>query len=271
MRYTGHVRIYRIIGGILLGFACIGTDAGRVYADEPVNSQNSPGFPVGEVLLFRLKWGIVPVGTARIVSEWTDDTPPAVRVRVHVRSNAFLDRIYRIDDRVESVAVATNMLPIRFEKEMNEGGVIRRDMTTFDRQVGRVMWSNMLEKETRAYDAPHDVRDILSMMYALRSVPFAAGETQEYVVAGDEGPAPVQIAVREQRKYKHDRYGEIPALHMRPKVSGDALFLGRVPRDLWISAEVPHVLLSLSVDAPIGQVHLLLDAIEGADSWPAAQ
>ncbi len=262
------VRIVIAIFSFLLASSDLfAATSGSATSVAPVTPAE-PGFHVGEVLLYRLKWGVIPVGTARIVSSWTDDTPPNVRVRVYVRSNSFLDRIYRIEDMVESIAEPASMLPYRFEKHMNEGGVIRRDVTTFDRTLGRVAWSNVLESETRSYSAPHDVRDILSMMFALRSTPFNVGDDTEYVIAGDDGPATVKTKVLERRRYKTDRYGAIPAIHIRPEASGDALFLGRTPRDLWISEDLPHVLLLLSVDAPIGTIRLILDAVEGADTWP---
>ncbi|MBW7909575.1 MAG: DUF3108 domain-containing protein [Kiritimatiellae bacterium] len=237
----------------------------------PVSTNRPPaevGFRVGEVLLYRLKWGIIPVGTARIVSDWTEDTPPTVRIRLYVQSNSFLDRLYRIDDRIETIAEPSQLLPFRFEKQMNEGGVLRRDVTTFDREIGRVSWSNLLEAETRSYEAPRDIRDIVSMMFALRSTPFNAGDETEYVITGDNGPAPVKIRVLEHRTFKTDRYGSIPAIHIRPTVNDDGLFLGRTPRDLWISESLPHVLLLLSVDAPIGTIRLILDAVEGVEEWP---
>jgi hypothetical protein len=227
-----------------------------------------PGFPVGEVLHAHLRWGMVPVGTARISSEWTNDDPPLIRLRVHVRSNAFLDRIYRIDDTVESLVDPISFLPLRFDKIMSEGGVNRRDATFFDRIDGRVIWQNLLAPEQRMYEAPPEIRDILSLMYSLRAVPMREGETNQYIVAGDEGPVEVRIAIRARRDYKHHRYGPIPAFHIRPDVGRDGLFLGRIPRDLWISADPPYVLLRLSVEAPIGYVHLLLDEIEGYPSGP---
>lgn len=239
--------------------------------NESPTAQNDPGFPVGETFLFRLKWGLVPVGTARIVTEWTEDTPPAVRMRIHVRSNAFLDRIYRIDDYIESIATPEKLLSTRFEKNMNEGSTVQRDVTTFDRNTGLVTWSNLLTSETREYEAPLDVRDILATMFALRPTPFKLGEVADYVVAGNAGPSPVKVAVIDERPYKTDRYGAIQAFRMRPDVSNDALFLGRIPRDLWISAAKPHVLLFLSVDAPVGNIKLILDAIEGVETWPGAQ
>lgn len=240
---------------------------------QPTPPDLALGFRVGEVLRYRLKWGVVPVGTARIDSEWTEDTPPLLRLRVHVRSNAFLDRIYRIEDTVESAVDPASFLPIRFEKNMHEGGVHRRDVIFFDRQAGRVVWNNLLQTEQRSYPAPREVRDILSLMFALRSVPFAPGEVKSYVIAGDDGPTPVRVSIQAQTFFHHDRYGRIPALQMKPEVGSDGLFLGRIPRELWISADAPYVLLQLSVEAPIGQVHLLLDEIEGHPSgpWPGGR
>lgn len=237
-------------------------------AAEGEVEQRSPSFPVGEVLIYRLKWGAIPVGTARISSEWTTDAPPAIRMRVHVRSNAFLDRFYRIDDIVESVADPATMLSLRFEKHMREGSSEQHDITTFDRTNNLVHWTNVLTGETREYKAEPDVRDILAIMFSLRSTTFSAGEFHKYVVAGDNDAAPVEISVTKEENYKTGRYGAIPALYLKPKVGPDALFLGRTPRDLWISVGMPHILLLLSVEAPVGRISLILDAIEGADEWP---
>ncbi|HMP75951.1 MAG TPA: DUF3108 domain-containing protein [Kiritimatiellia bacterium] len=234
----------------------------------PAAWANNIGFPVGEVLLGRLKWGVIPVGTARISSEWTEDEPPLIRLRVQVRSNSFLDRFYKINDTVESIVDPGPFLPVRFEKDMDEGGEHRRDVTFFDREKGAVIWHNLLKPEQRSYEAPREVRDILSLMYGLRAVHFAPGQTNAYVVAGDDGPVDVKISIHARKPYKHDRYGAIPALHIKPNVGKDGLFLGRIPEDLWISADPPYVLLKLSVSAPIGQIHLILDEIEGKPAGP---
>lgn len=255
-------------GVAFLSFAALLLDS-TIGAADTLRVRD-PGFRVGEVLLCRLKWGVIPVGTARIVSEWTADAPPLLRLTVQVRSNAFLDRFYRIEDMVISTVDPETLLPIQFEKRMSEGGVERRDLTVFDREHGLVIWRNLLTPEERSYKAPKDVRDILSLMFALRSVPFREGETREYVVAGDEGPTSVKISIRERRPFSSERYGPIPALRIAPTVGTDALFLGRVPKDLWISAAAPYVLLSLTVDAPIGSIHLILDAIEGETRFPSA-
>lgn len=227
-----------------------------------------PGFPVGERLLFDLSWGILPVGRAEICSEWTADDPPLIRLRVHVRSNAFLDRIYKIDDTVESLVDPSECLPIRFEKSLHEGGVPRRDVTYYDRASGFVIWHNYLKPEQRIFPAPADVRDILTLMYSLRAAEFRVGTTNWYVVAGEESAVEVGIAVRAKRTFLHERYGKIPAYWLRPIVGNDPLFLGRIPRELWISATPPYVLLRLTVEAPVGRVHLTLNQIDGFDSGP---
>lgn len=253
------------VAGAIAAVALVAAAAGAGPDPSP-----ELGFEVGETIVYRLQWGVIPVGTARVVSEWTADEPARIRLRVHVRSNAFLDRIYRIDDTVESLVDPATFLPVSFEKNMDEGGWHRRDITEFDRENGRVRWRSLLGPETIDYEAPREVRDILSMMYALRSGGFVTGERRDYVVAGDEGLASVRLDVGKTRVFDHDRYGAVPAIRIRPTVGKDALFLGRVPKDIWVSNDDLTLLLLLSVDAPVGNIHLILDAIEGTSEgvWP---
>ncbi|MCS6772125.1 MAG: DUF3108 domain-containing protein [Kiritimatiellae bacterium] len=257
--YRSRIRLsaIRLFGALLAVFAQLGAG-------------HEPPFPVGESLRARLTWGRIPVGEAMIESEWTDDQPPLIRLRVHVRSNAFLDRFYRIDDVVESIVDPTTFLPIRFEKRLQEGGSLRHDITFYNREEGRVFWHNLLVPERRDFPAPRDIRDILSLMYSLRSADFRPGQTNWYVVSGDEGIITVGIDVNSHQTFEHPRYGRIPAYFIRPIVGNDPLFLGRIPRQLWISSDPPYVLLRLSVEAPVGRIHLTLDEILGhpRGPWP---
>ena len=61
-------------------------------------------FPVGEAITYRIYWGVVPVGQARVVIERVEEHGrPLLAIRSTARTNRLLEKFYPVDDLLESL------------------------------------------------------------------------------------------------------------------------------------------------------------------------
>lgn len=218
-------------------------------------------FPVGEIVRGRLVWGPFTVGTAEFVSEWTDTDPPVIRLTARARTVGFFDRLFRIENEAVSVIDPDTLLPVSFEKHLREGDWRQHDRLEFDRAAGLVRRIDLLEKKENFYAAPPGIHDVLSFMYSLRRADFRSGRQYLFDIAGDEGVIRLHLRVGDRRTWSHDSLGHLQALVLYPAVTEDRLFMGRRPKEVWISAELPHLLLRMIVQGPVGTVQFRIEEV----------
>jgi hypothetical protein len=239
-------------------------------AGSPEPERPDLWFPVGERLLYDMDWGVIPVGSTVVESEWAaDGTSTVLHIRYTTRTNPFCDRIYRVDDLIEAWIDPATFLPIRFRKKLEEGSFRCDETTTFHRDRGTVLWASLTENRVLEYNAPPDLHDIVSLMYLLREHPFVPGATNTFAVAGDQGPTEIQVETVRAVRVDTPGYGKRPAVQLRPRVSGDSLFQRKVPDQVWISTDQRRLLLQMTVDVPLGHITMGLRTVEGpgAAEW----
>ena len=54
---------------------------------------------MGETLDYRIYWGVIPVGSSRVTTEWIEeDGRTLIAIRFRTKSNDVLSKIYPVDD-----------------------------------------------------------------------------------------------------------------------------------------------------------------------------
>ena len=138
-------------------------------------------WPVGEKLTYKLYWGVIPVGSAVVWTEWADfERQRLLAIRLRTVSNKIIEKIYPVNDVIESLIDPTTFLPVQFTKNMSEGSHRHHEITRFDR-INRVAnWESKITKETRIFKIDADTRDIPSFMYFMRNQRFAPGKRDHF-------------------------------------------------------------------------------------------
>ncbi|MBI5017799.1 MAG: DUF3108 domain-containing protein [Deltaproteobacteria bacterium] len=124
---------------------------------------------VGERLEFRIRWGVIPAGTAYL--EVLPDTGGRLRFRARAQTLPLLDRIYPVQDLVESTVLAAEHRVLRYYKKAKEGwGRAREDEVLFDPGAGTARFFKDGEAR-RTLNVPPGVQDPLSCFYWYRTRP----------------------------------------------------------------------------------------------------
>ncbi|MEM7394884.1 MAG: DUF3108 domain-containing protein, partial [Verrucomicrobiota bacterium] len=146
-------------------------------------------FPVGETLVFKAYLGLIPVGSSTATSKWiVEKGKTYLVIQFRSRSNAFLDKIYPIDDFIESVIDPETFLPIRFTKRLSEGKYRCDETTVFDHEKLEAVWTAKQrgKNRTKRYKIDPDTRDLVAFMYNMRRTPVQSGDEKDFRVMSDE-------------------------------------------------------------------------------------
>ena len=113
------------------------------FVEPPKDKIPELWFPVGEKLIFGIRWGLVPVGQAVAWTEWVEENGRwLIAIRLRTKTNKVLSAMYPVDDFVESIVDPVTFLPLRFVKKINEGGTHVDQLTQFDHAARKAVWES---------------------------------------------------------------------------------------------------------------------------------
>lgn len=218
--------------------------------------------PVGQQLRFRIYWGIIPVAETRVSVERVDyEGCEAAAIRVKTRSNAVVEKIYPVDDLIESIVDPRSLLPWRFTKKLSEGRYRCHEVTEFDRGRGRARWRSLLSGRTKEYPIEHDTRDLVSFMFSLRAARFVPGRRYHYQVMADEKIYDLWVKVLRREEVRLLDGTRIECLRLEPEAAFQGLFVRKGKMWIWVTAKPPLVVARVVARVPVASVKMILERL----------
>ncbi len=227
-------------------------------------------FPVGEQLEYRVYWGRIPVGTTVITTEWIEEGGrKLLAIRIRTQSNRVLDKIYPVDDIVESVIDPHTFLSVRFTKNLSEGRYRAHQITEFDYDNLIAHWRCLRRDRENTFELEEDTRDLVAFSYYLRKDGFKRGERLEYRVMADDKMYDLWLDVRGNDRIRLRHYGRVRSTEIEPEAAFDGLFVRTGRIQLWVSADDRRVVTEMRASIPVASIRLVLHRVRGPgnDSW----
>ncbi|MDD5495660.1 MAG: DUF3108 domain-containing protein [Candidatus Omnitrophica bacterium] len=187
--------------------------------------------PVGEVLVYKVTWLGIPVGTAKASVKGIKkiNGRDAYELEIEARTNEFCSRIYRIEDRYISYMDVNELYTLRHEVYRRDGRYRKDAVTDFDQINHKAYFQNFLDKSKKVLDIPPGVQDPVSMIYYFRMVPLKIGEMKEYNVYNNESTYQIYGVADRLGMIKVPHLGMRKVFHLQPyaKLKGEEVKRGR--------------------------------------------
>lgn len=240
-------------------------DSTNMAAAEP-----SLWFPVGEELTYRIYWGFIPVGKARVLTRWIEeDGKRLIAIRYRTRNNKVLATLYPVDDVMESIVDPETFLPVRFTMKLREGGYRAHEVTTFDYETKTAHWKSLRNGDTKEYEIDDDTRDIVTFMFYMRAHRFQMKETKTFRVMADEKLYDLMIRAEGFEDIGLKAFGKIRSLKLVPQAKFKGLFVRKGKMVLWVSDDDRFITTRVKVSVPVANVTVVLAEVRGPgdDRW----
>lgn len=209
----------------------LSSDRAAGDADAPPLPGHSPAILPGERLTFSVGWGPVKAGTA--VMEIQGIRRFEGRLAYHVVStavsNAVLDRIYPVRDRIVSLMDVNDLTTLYFEKHLREGGYRSDQSVRFDHERGVAVYQDGGESELESA-----AFDVLAAFYRVRTMPLEPGE--EFFLDSFDNRKRYSIRVRVTgRERVTVPAGAFDCIVVEPTLKSGALFKHEGRLHVWIT------------------------------------
>jgi hypothetical protein len=220
-------------------------------------------FKSGEKLEYRLHYGIINAGTAKLeIKPLTKKI--AGREIYHIvgtgKTKGAFDWFFKVRDRYETFLDVAGVFPWVFKRDVNEGGYTIKQNYKFSQSTHHVD-----NGEGQSFETPHGVQDMLSAFYYARSIDYSQAKKGEVFTIWsfvDDAIWPLRIRYlgKDEIKVNGDKY---KALKFCPVVQEGRLFENETDVAVWISDDQNKIPLLAEGKVLIGSVKMELTKASG--------
>lgn len=160
-------------------------------------------------------------------------------------TNPKYDWIFKVRDRYESYFSSTDLQPVKFVRQINEGKYKKHEEVTFNQQTNTAITKNGV------YQVPENVQDVISVMYYARNIKY------DQYKSGDKIPFNMFIDDKVYNMYIHymgketvkTKHGKFNAIKLKPLLLKGSIFEGGEKMTIWVTDDANHI--PVRVESPI--------------------
>jgi hypothetical protein len=167
-------------------------------------------------------------------------------------SYSFFDKFFKVRDRYETYIDTATMLPIKFIRNVDEGGQKIYNNVTFNQTNATAISTHGVFKTTDC------IQDVISSIYYARNINF------DKYKPGDKIPFDMFLDDQVYHLYLHylgkeivkTRYGKFRAIKIKPLLIKGTIFTGGEQMTAWIGDDQNHLLLRAESPIAVGSVKI---------------
>jgi len=217
---------------------------------------NNDAFKAGEVLSYRLHYGIVDAGVA-VLEVKPDVLEVSGRKVYHIVGNGYskgtFDWFFKVRDRYETYLDKDAMLPWLFVRRVEEGGYKINQDYAFNHYTNKVDIGG-----GEKFDIPTGTQDMISAFYAARNLDFTDAKVNDVFTINsfvDKEVWPLKIRYVGKETIETE-IGTYKCLKFRPIVQKGRIFKHEEDLNVWITDDKNHIPLRAQAKILFGSIKL---------------
>ena len=209
-------------------------------------------FSVGEQLVYKVMFGKIPVGTARMSVVGVEDVRGHPAYHLVFTIDGGIPLLFRVHDRYESWIDTLTLASRRHVEEIRQGRYTRNTRYEIFPEEKKYRENNDTLKAS--VDAPLDE---WSFIYFIRTIRVAVGQTREFqrYFKPDRNPVVVRALRRDTVEVPSGRY---PTVVVRPTIRAKGIFAEDGQAELWFSDDARRMLVQMKTKFAGFSLSLLL-------------
>ena len=163
---------------------------------------------------------------------------------------SFFDNFYKVRDRYETYIDTANMLPVKFIRNVYEGGSKIYNNVTFNHKAGTAVSTHGVFKVTPC------IQDVISSVYYARNIDFnkyKPGDKIPFDMFLDDEIYHLYLRYEGKENVK-TKYGKFRAIKFKPLLIKGSIFQGGENMNVWISDDANHLLLRAESPISVGSI-----------------
>ncbi|MFZ4769163.1 MAG: DUF3108 domain-containing protein [Ferruginibacter sp.] len=166
------------------------------------------------------------------------------------KSYSFFDNFFKVRDRYESYVDTASLLPLKFIRNVDEGGHKIYNNVSFNQNTNTAVSTNGVFKITDC------MQDVVSSMYYARNINFdkyKSGDKIPFDMFLDDEVYHLYIRYMGREKIK-TKYGKFNAIKIKPLLVKGTMFEGGEKMVAWVSDDPNRLLLRVESPISVGSI-----------------
>lgn len=168
------------------------------------------------------------------------------------KSYSFFDNFFKVRDRYETYIDTATMLPVKFLRNVDEGGHKIYNNVTFNHAAGTAVTTKGVFKITPC------IQDVVSAIYYARNINFDKYKPDDKIPFDmflDDEVFHMYLRYMGKETVK-TRYGKFRAIKFKPLLLKGTIFEGGEKMTAWVSDDPNHLLLRVESPISVGSVKI---------------
>lgn len=224
-------------------------------------SQSDLPYKVGEYSAFNISFKGIKVGSAemKIEKQIKINGVSTFHIIGKGRTASFFDWFFKVRDVYETYLDTSKIRPVKFVRDIHEGGYEKKQQYIFKHSVGKVFW-----KDTSYVIFP-TTQDMLSALFYART--FNKNDLLQkksffVPIFMDEENYSLEILYLKDEKVKTS-FGEVNCMVFKPKMQEGRVFEDGEEMKIWISDDRNHLLVKVETQIWAGSIKAILVKHQG--------
>lgn len=239
---------------IALGLLLLATGS-NTYAQTDFCGINNRSFQSGEKVVFKVFYNMGMIwagaGTATFTTKLEDyKGKPVYHVKGVGKTYSSYEWFYKVYDVYESYIDTTNLMPIKFTRDVDEGGYKFTNNVTFNHDRNQAISTNGV------YDIPNCVQDVLSTIFYARNIDYnkyKKGDKIRFNMFLDDKVYPLYIRYMGKEIVK-TKFGTYRTIKIKPLLIEGTMFKGGEKMEVWVTDDENHMPVRINSPILIGSV-----------------
>lgn len=248
---------------LLLGLAGLPVQKKEITGDNFCGVRNT-SFALGEQIRFNVFYNLAGVYVAAGEASFTTTLEKvAGRPVYHVvgdgRTHNSYDWIYKVRDRYETFIDTATMQPLKFIRNINEGGDKKYEHITFNKAANTAITNKGV------YKVPDCVQDVLSAIYYARNINYARykpGDKIPFSMFLDNEVHNLYVRYLGAEEVK-TRYGTFRAIKFSPLLIKGTIFEGGEKMTVWVTNDANRMPVRIESPIVVGSIKVDMMSYRG--------
>jgi len=233
----------------------------KLSAGDDFCGIRNTAFSPNEILVYNVFYSVIGIyvnaGTATFTMHLEKlNNKPVYHVIGEGTSNSSYDWIFKVRDRYESYFDTAHLQPLKFIRNVDEGGYKKIENVTFNQQT------NTATTLKGDFKVPNCIQDVLSSIYYARNIDFSKYKVDDkipFTMFLDNEVYNLYIRYLGKETVK-TRYGKFRAIKFKPLLVKGTIFEGGEKMNVWVSDDPNHI--PLRIESPIAVGSIKVDMMQ---------
>lgn len=247
------MKILRILSMVSLGLMAFSPKAEAPFQDfcGLKNTSFQADEQVTYVVYYNVAGIYVNAGTAvfNAVLERLNNRP-VYHVSGEGKTNPSYDFLFKVRDKYESFIDTATMEPMKFLRNVDEGGYKKYENVTFNSGVNTAVTTKGV------YKVPDCVQDVISAVYYARNIDFSKYKVNDripFFMFLDDEVYNMYIRYLGKETVK-TKYGKFKAIKFKPLLVKGTIFEGGEKMTVWVSDDGNHIPVRIESPISVGTI-----------------